>query len=83
MAAETYKGWTIDFEYGYYVGLGPDYDASYEGPEDGWVDNGHRCWGRTINDLKMEIDAKLEELAEGQVNPKWAEAIAKEKPYDR
>ena len=34
-----------------------DYDASYEGPEDGgWVDNGLRTSAKTIPDLLDEIE---------------------------
>src|SRR5687767_12736101 len=41
-AGKSYRGWAVSFEYGYYWATSPNYDASYEGPEDGWVDNGLR-----------------------------------------
>lgn len=58
-----YRGWTINWDYGQYSATGPNYDASYEGPEDGWVDNGERVFARTIDDLKAEVDAWFEERA--------------------
>lgn len=56
-----YRGWSISFDYGYYTGTGPNYDASYEGEEDGWVSNGEQCTARTMADLREEIDAYIEE----------------------
>jgi hypothetical protein len=58
---EEYRGWYIDWNYGYFNATGPDYDASYEGPEDGWVDNGHRVSARTLSELYEEVDAFLAE----------------------
>lgn len=52
----TYRGWTIDWEYGYFTAVHDNYDAEYVGPEDGWVDNGLRASARTLADLLMEID---------------------------
>ena len=54
-----YRGWVIDWNYGQYTATSPDYDASYEGPEDGWVDNGLRTSARTLPDLYVEVDAML------------------------
>lgn len=39
----------------------PDYDASYEGPEDGWVDNGLFTYADTLEDLRHEVDAIIDE----------------------
>lgn len=39
----------------------PNYDASYEGPEDGWVDNGQKADGRTRDELIANIDAWFDE----------------------
>jgi len=61
---DSYRGWDITWDYGYFTGTGPDYDASYEGPEDGWVDNGHRVSARTREGLIKEIDAWFEERGE-------------------
>lgn len=58
---DTYRGWDISWDYGWYSAIGPNYDASYEGPEDGWVDNGERVYARTRDDLILEIDAWLED----------------------
>jgi hypothetical protein len=56
-----YRGWSISFDYGYYTATSPNYDASWEGEEDGWVDNGQRVSARTLDDLRAEVDAWLEE----------------------
>jgi len=58
---DTYRGWSISFEYGYFNATGPNYDASYEGPEDGWVSNGESVTARTREGLIEEIDAYIEE----------------------
>lgn len=59
--AREYRGWTISWDYGEYSAASPNYDASWEGPEDGWVDNGERVFARTLEDLYAEVDAFLEE----------------------
>lgn len=56
-----YRGWTISWDYGEYSATGPNYDASWEGPEDGWVDNGERVFAKELVDLYAEVDAFLEE----------------------
>lgn len=61
VAPREYRGWSISWDYGYFTATGPNYDASYEGPEDGLVDNGETCSARTWPDLKEEIDAHIEE----------------------
>jgi hypothetical protein len=61
--ADGHRGWSITWDYGFYTGTGPNYDASYEGEEDGWVDNGHRVTARTRDALISEIDAWFEEQA--------------------
>jgi hypothetical protein len=53
---DTYRGWSLDFEYGYHTALHDNYDASWEGEEDGWVDNNLRLTERTLPDLITEID---------------------------
>lgn len=58
---ETYRGWEISWEYGYFYATSPDYDASWEGEEDGWVDNGQRVSARTIDDLHAEVDQWFED----------------------
>jgi hypothetical protein len=57
----THRGWSLKWDYGQWTGTGPDYDASWEGEEDGWVGNGHRCYARTREELIEEIDAWFEE----------------------
>jgi hypothetical protein len=52
----------LQFDYGRWTCLHVNYDASYEGPEDGWVDNGLRCEARTLDDLALECQAKEEEM---------------------
>lgn len=58
---DTYRGWAITWDYGYYSATSPNYEASYEGEEDGWVDNGQRVQGRTREAVCAEVDAWLEE----------------------
>lgn len=62
-SAASYRGWSIVFEYGWYVGTGPNFEASYEGEEYGMVGNGECVSERTIAALRMAIDAKLIEGA--------------------
>jgi hypothetical protein len=59
---DTYKGWEIRWGYGQYEAVHPDYDASWEGEEDGWVDNGLIVFARTLPELEAEVDAKEAEL---------------------
>lgn len=68
---DTHRGWTIHYdpppiplrEFDWSA-THPDYDASYEGPEDGWVDNGLRVSARTRDDLIAAIDEAQDEWAE-------------------
>jgi len=39
----------------------PDYDASWEGEEDGWVDNGLKAYASTHEALCEEIDIVMDE----------------------
>ncbi|RPF70472.1 hypothetical protein [Aurantiacibacter spongiae] len=52
------KGWTIGqdrWPFPAWSATHRDYDASYEGPEDGWVDNDLSCTAKTLPDLLVEI----------------------------
>lgn len=68
----VYRGWQIYFDmppipsraFDWHA-VHPNYDASYEGPEDGWVDNGLQVFAGTYEDLLAEIDEKQAELDEG------------------
>lgn len=62
--ANTYRGWLIDLTPAGWMATSPNYDASYEGPEDGWVDNGEKVTASTRDDLHAEIDAWIAERAE-------------------
>lgn len=53
----------LAFDYGRWTATHEDYDASYEGEEDGYVSNGLMCDGRTIEELAEEVAAKEEEMA--------------------
>jgi hypothetical protein len=53
----------LSFEYGRWTATHENYDVSWEGYEDGWVDNGLMCEGRTLEDLAEEIEAKEEEMS--------------------
>jgi hypothetical protein len=63
-----YRGWSISYDPppipwrgADYRAQHPDYDASYEGPEDGWVSNGKSVEAASIDELMREIDAWIEE----------------------
>jgi len=58
-----YRDWSVDHTPGGWCATSPNYDASYEGPEDGWVDNGEIVWAATLDNLRDEIDAWIEERA--------------------
>lgn len=58
--APTYRGWSITWDYGHFTATSPNYDASYEGPEDGWVDNGQRVTARTKEGVQSEVDGWIE-----------------------
>ena len=60
-ARRTYRGWRLSFEYGYHTAAHPDFDVSYEGPEDGWVGSHPTLQGRTEQELRAEIDAWIED----------------------
>jgi hypothetical protein len=63
----AYRGWHITKEPdGRWHGFSGNYDASYEGPEDGWVDNGEKVNGATLSDACDEIDAFIEEGEEAE-----------------
>lgn len=67
--AEGYRGWSIHqgrWPEPAWMATGPNYDASYEGPENGWVDNGEKADGVTREHLIAEIDAWLEENGDEQ-----------------
>lgn len=67
----TYRGWAIsydpkpipvrDFDW---LATHPDYDASREGDEDGWRDNGLKVNAATFDGLIEEIDAAQDEWNE-------------------
>ena len=58
-----YRGWSIDFDMkpiphrgADWTATHPDYDASYEGPEDGWVGSHPVLTAATEKELWAEID---------------------------
>lgn len=57
----SYRGWSLDWGYNQWTGIGPNYEASWEGLENGWVGNGHILHATSLDDLKKEIDAFIEE----------------------
>lgn len=67
---DTYRGWNVSFDFPPipcrdfdWSATSPDYDASYEGPEDGWVASGEVVHGRTRDAVIAEVDALLSEPA--------------------
>ena len=64
MNAQTYRGWNIHrgrWPEPDWLAVHPDYDASYEGPEDGWVGNGLHADADSYKELCDEIDAIMAE----------------------
>jgi hypothetical protein len=60
---DTHRGWEIRqgrWPEPAWMATGPNYDASYEGPEDGWVDNGQSLDAPTREALVEEIDEWIE-----------------------
>lgn len=60
----AYRGWKIGFDMPPipcrdfdWSATHPNYDASYEGEEDGWVGTGGQVFAGTYEDLLAEIDA--------------------------
>lgn len=65
-APDTYRGWTISqgrWPEPAWSATGPNFDASYEGDEDGWVGNGQSANAATRDALISEIDDWFEENA--------------------
>ena len=57
----TYRGWSIDINdlahaSDYWQAVHKDYDASYEGPEDGWVGSHPVLTAATEAEVRAEID---------------------------
>ena len=59
----TYRGWLIGPAYHGWMACSPNYDASWEGEEDGWIDNGEKAWGLTRADCEAAVDEWFEEQA--------------------
>ena len=60
----AYRGWDIyqgRWPEPAWSATGPNYDASYEGPEDGWVATGGHVSANTREELIREIDNYIEE----------------------
>ena len=65
-APDTHRGWTISqgrWPEPAWSATGPNYDASYEGEEDGWVGNDEAVDAPTRGALIAVIDAWIEENA--------------------
>ena len=45
----------IAFEYGRWTSTHENYDASWEGEEDGWVSNNLMAEGRTLDELEEDV----------------------------
>lgn len=60
----TYRGWEVRrgrWPEPDWMAVHPNYDASWEGEEDGWVDNGLKADAATYEALCEEIDIIEEE----------------------
>lgn len=65
---DTYRGWTITqgrWPEPAWLATSSNYDASYEGEDDGWVDNGEKVEAKTYENLIAEIDAWFEDNEDG------------------
>lgn len=59
---ERFPDWEyIKFEYGRWTSTHRNYDASWEGEEDGYVDNGLKAEGRTLEELVEDIESVIVE----------------------
>jgi hypothetical protein len=60
---DTYRGWDITPPRWPvpWIAVAPDYDASWEGEEDGWVSSGGIVNAASREALLVEIDAYIEE----------------------
>jgi hypothetical protein len=63
---ERFPRWDIGFEYGSYVATHENYEASWEGEEDGWRGNGLLVTGRTLKELVSEIENCEEGMTDAQ-----------------
>ncbi|UXO93967.1 hypothetical protein Pan3_45 [Pseudanabaena phage Pan3] len=56
-APRTYRDWQLNgWEYGRFTATHVDFDASWEGDEDGWVGSHPTLDGRTEEELLAAID---------------------------
>jgi hypothetical protein len=58
---DTYRGWQVSFDYGYFNATHPDFEADWQGEEDGWVGSHPTLSGRTRADMEAEVDAWFED----------------------
>lgn len=70
MQRDQHRGWDIAHNVHcpipdeQWVATSPDYDASYEGPEDGWVIGGQVAYASTRAGLIEEIDNMMEDATD-------------------
>lgn len=71
LPSQDYRGWSVHYDPKPipirncdWTATHPDYDASYEGEEDGWIDNGLKACAATYEELCDEIDALQDEWDE-------------------
>jgi hypothetical protein len=80
--SDSYRGWLIFWDYGQFTATGPNYGASYEGPEIGWVENGEIVSARTREALLGEIDAWLKEHTAMTPEEQTAFELAQSQPVE-
>lgn len=68
---DSYRGWRVDYDpkpiplrHDDWTATHPNYDASWEGEEDGWRDNGLKASAATYEALCEEIDEIEDEGAD-------------------
>jgi hypothetical protein len=58
---EAYPDWNFEFSYGEYRATHDNFEASWEGEEDGWVGNGLHTSSKTVQGLYEELITLIEE----------------------
>ena len=79
MSIDTSRGWEIHqgrWPEPAWSAISPNYDASYEGPEDGWVDNGEKAEADTRAALLDEIDAWFDDQPAPRISTRFAIGLA-------
>lgn len=61
--AKDFPNWRVEYEYGYWNAWHSNYEASWEGEEDGWCGNGLHVSSRSLEGLRDELTEKEQEMS--------------------